>query len=54
MSKTNSELQADIENLCDQIAELRETLRCVIRLNSLGKTKEITDLSEITLGYRKK
>jgi len=54
MSKTNSELQADIENLCDQVAELREALRCVIKLNTLGKTKQLTDLVEVTLGYRKK
>ena len=53
MSNTNSELQADIENLCDQVSELREALKDIIKLNSLGRTKEIADLAEITLGYRK-
>lgn len=53
MSNTNSNLQADVENLCDQVAELREALKQIIKLNSFGKTKEITDLAETTLGYSK-
>jgi len=54
MSKTNSDLQADVESLCDQVVDLRMALVTIMELNTLGKTKELADLAEIALGYRKK
>jgi len=54
MEQDYKHMKADNENLINQVAELREALKDIIKFNCLGKTKKINDLAEIVLGYRKK
>lgn len=53
MDQIHSEMEQDNLNLINQVSELRETIKEMMKLNCLGKTKKLHDLAEITLGYRK-
>lgn len=53
MDQIHSEMEQDNLNLINQVSELRETIKAMMKLNCLGKTKKLHDLAEITLKYRK-
>ena len=54
MEQDYNNMKADNENLINQVAELREALKDIMRYNCQGKTKKIHDRAEIVLGYRNK
>jgi len=54
MDQIHQEMEQDNISLLNQVSELREALKDVIKYNCLGKTKKIADVCEITLGYRTK
>ena len=54
MDQIHQEMEQDNLSLINQVSELREVLKDVIKYNCLGKTKQIADVCEITLGYRTK
>jgi hypothetical protein len=53
MDQIHQEMEQDNLSLINQVSELREALKDVIKYNCLGKTKKVADVCEITLGYRK-
>jgi len=54
MDQIHQEMEQDNLSLINQVSELREALKDVIKYNCLGKTKKVADVCEITLGYRTK
>ena len=53
MDQIHNEMEQDNLNLINQVSELRESIKEMMKLNCLGKTKKLHDLAEITLKYRK-
>jgi len=53
MDQMHSEMEQDNLNLINQVSELREAIKEIMKLNCLGKTKKLHDLAELVLGYRK-
>ena len=53
MDQIIKDMEIDNESLVNEVSELREALKDIIKFNCLGKSKKIADRAETILGYRK-
>jgi len=53
MDEIYRDMESNNQSLINEVSELREALKDIIKFNCLGKSKKIADRAETILGYRK-